>query len=258
MFFNIGFMSVLNEGGGLSVKKNGNVYTKDVSERVDKKITIKNFELGTLYYNTAISDHFYSRQMSVKSRIIVTPDGSISYLKKDVYEIKKEYAATAVVYQYSKNPYYIGEPTPIRLLIGDRTEDGYFIPEVDITEDDIEWVLLDGLSWYYGRVKTKHLYVYNLAYQNTKIKRYLKHNESFEDKYSEAYYKPDFKITKHGNMKWIYPVGEENGYYKSLYHFSLPIGVDPHWNGSLIAPPDYHDPRPKTTELRLSPLFLYR
>ncbi len=255
MYFNLSFISVLPEGGGYYYKKNANIYVDSNFEfLLDKKTEIKDLELGALYYNTAIKNHFYAKEIASVSKILVTPDGKISYLKKDVYDIKKEYSVMAVAYNYSVNPYYIGKPMPYRVLTGERPDIDFRIPNTEVGSSDIEWSLLDGLSWNYGLLKTKHLWTYNLAYQNEKTKKYLKHNEAFVDKYTELQYKPDFRITTNHNIKWIYPYNEENGLYKSLYQFSLPLGMEaPFISSDAMIP--YHDPRPKLTELRLSPLF---
>lgn len=259
MSLNVFGASVLSRGGGLIEMNNYNKFfpeysgTGNLSPLAEKKNIVKNIELGTLYYNHAINRHFLTKQINTKSKILVTPEGHISYSKKDCYDITKQYCATEIGYATGCPMHSDGDYSPVIINLEYLSNDtSTFI------EDDITWKQIEGLSWFYGKIKTKHIYVYALAYQDysdyENRKKSLRSEEAYyANKYSEVDFMPDFRFTTLDGYWWIYPMEFEDGQRRSVHEFSLARECGMH-NTSDASRPS-HDPRPKTTFIRLSPLF---
>ena len=251
--FNFNGMYVLPRGGGYITGNEYNMLIEpdDIVHMLEKQLSIKNFELGTLYYNQAIQQHFHGSWMSTESKICVTPSGHVSYFKRDVYDISKEFCVQSVMHlwhQDQSSEYAI--PIPTRVAV---TKDR--LPDFDLTVDDIDWKGVDGLSWYFGAIKTTHLNMYNLAYQDystpeSKIP-YLHHNEVFHTKYSEASFKPTFTLRNNGQFYFIQPFFADHQ-PGDLQRFGVPweSGI-----GITDSNPPWYDYRPYKKMLRLSPLF---
>lgn len=248
---NLKGMSVLARGGGQVVENHYNMLIgRDDAVRVfERQLTVKNFELGTFYYNQAIQQHFHGSAMSTESKILVTPSGHVSYFKRDVYDISKEFCVQSVWYLWH-NEFSSDYMMPSTVTVmKDR------LPDFDITVDDIDWKGVDGLSWYFGAIKTTHLNMYNLAYQDystpeSKIP-YLHHNEVLHTKYSEADFKPTFTLRNNGQFYFIKPFfsDQQPG---DLQRFGVP------WESGIKitdSNPPWYDHRPFKKMLRLSPLF---
>lgn len=251
--FNFNGMYVLPRGGGYITGNEYNMLIEpdDLVRMFEKQLSIKNFELGTLYYNQAIQQHFHGSWMSTESKICVTPSGHVSYFKRDVYDISKEFCVQSVMHLWHED--YSSEyaiPIPTRVAVTKNR-----LPDFDITVDDIDWKGVDGLSWYFGAIKTTHLNMYNLAYQDystpeSKIP-YLHHNEVLHTKYSEADFKPIFTLRNNGQFYFIQPffADQQPG---DLQRFGVPweSGI-----GITDSNPPWYDYRPFKKMLRLSPLF---
>lgn len=235
-------------GGWAQGGPNYNMFTEfgygDAIKKFKKGYRVVDYELGYMYYNSAINFHFSANWMDYAGSIIVRPDGHVSYCKKDLYEISKDYIAEGVGYIY--------------LIEGDKIRPHLYYTENiehgdDLVVDDVDWKLIDGLHWYYGKIKTKHIYVYNLAYQRDKTKDHLVHNESFYSFCGDGDYKPDFRLVLQEGYQMFYPYYDENGRFESLVKLALQLNDGLHQEPA--SRPDDFDPRPYKQQLRLSPMF---
>ena len=284
-FFVLPRGSGLIKGSGGRPGPNYNSFTEFVGDGDFEKsykngYTVYDLELGPIYYNTSIMNHFTYDEVEFTSNILVTPEGHISYCKKNLYEIKTEFCSQKVWYE---NFYYDEAMYGLTRIPNQEHDNNHFsdyydveygaLPEsddklpkyyrnekitdeIDLSENDIDWKSVDGLSWYYGNIKTKHLYLYNLAYQtNTgdERKKFLQSNEEFLETYTEEMFKPDFRVSVYSKFRWIYPYKLDDGQPITLDNLACTIGDSPHF--TAVSPYPKHDPRPKKTFLRLSPLF---
>lgn len=235
-----------NPLGGPNYNKFTEFSYADAIKKYRKGYRVVNYELGAMYYNSAINYHFSTTLMDVAGAIVIRPEGHISYCKKDLFDFKVGYSAQVIAYEGSMAGFL-----PERYF-SEFVTDGT-IPTIE----DLEWKSVDGLSWYYGKLKTKHLSVYNLAYQTATgedRKAALRNEELYDEHYTETQFMPDFRlINNHASFRWIYPFYSENGSYEVLERMTLPLN-DGIFNGANSRPAS-HDPRPKKTYLRLSPLF---
>jgi hypothetical protein len=223
-------------------------------EQFRKQKIVKGFELGNMYYNTAIVHHFTPSPMHAHDAIQVTPEGHYSFSRRDLFEISKEYCTQDVKYYNDKLRFedvdglYDFSTGAMPLLFRFQ-----YIPDQELTVSDIDWKALEGIHWFYGEVKTTHLAVYNLAYQQVSIpnqKPYLLSEEEYQDYYDYADFKPDFRFISYNNYLWVYPFDAEDGQAVQALYRS--IGSSHNASSSLYSK---FDSRSKRFSLRLSPLF---
>jgi hypothetical protein len=245
-------------GGGVVQYKNQNRLIDPVSnatthEQFRKQKIVKEFELGNLYYNTAIVRHFTPSPMHANDAIQITPEGHYSFNRRDLFEISKQFCTQDVKYYNDKLNYsgaglYNFSTGAMPLIL--RYEP---IPAQGLTASDVDWKLLEGLHWFYGEVKTTHLAVYNLAYQQVAPadrKPYLLSEEDYQSWYSAADFKPDFQFLSYNNDLWVYPGDAEDGQPITAIYRSL---GSTHNTSTLLYPK--FDGRSQRSSLRLSPLF---
>lgn len=253
---------VFPRGGGAVKYENQNRLIDPVDnlttrEQFRKQKIVKNFELGNMYYNTAIVRHFTPSPMHAKDAIQVTPEGHYSFARRDLFEINKEYCTQDVKYYNDKaredylDFYSVFDLSDGAMPVILRYEP---IPAQGLTIADMDWKLLEGIHWFYGTVKTTHLATYNLAYSretDTAVRKpYLYSEEEYEDWYSKDLFKPDFKFLTYNNYLWIYPFDHENGQPFAAIYRSL----NSTHNSSTLLYPKF-DGRNKRSSIRLSPLF---
>jgi len=219
---------------------------------------IKQYELGAHYYNQAMYDHFTPGSMDVLHAIRVTANGSCSYLQRGFYEFNKEFSTS----------FTVNENASVTLSNGNQIDNGYYRsfnlhynrPITGLAVSDIEWDSIDGVSWDYNSIRTKHLYLYNLAYQVVEIedkKTHLASDEVFTTYYSKSSFIPVFTISDVGGESFLFPCNygsERLGIRGILHQYSLPIGTKP--QVGPLTEVSKVDPRPGLSCLRYSPLFI--
>jgi len=263
---------VFPRGGGVIIGTGGrtgpnyNSFTEFLNANYMKLFTggyaIKDLEIGAIYYNSAMMNHFTSDEMEFTQGILITPEGHISYGKKNLFEISTDFCTQKVWYEnFYHDPLMYGSSLFYNPSVSDKKIPKFYrieniTDEIELSENDIDWKLVDGLSWYYENIKTKHLYLYNLAYQTStgdERKAFLQSNEEFLETYTEDMFKPDFRVSVYSGFRWIYPYKLDDGQPITLDNLACTIGDSPHF--TAVSPYPKHDPRPKKTFLRLSPLF---
>ena len=182
--------------------------------------------------------------MTAPGKILITPDGHISYANKGIFDIKVVYCSQAVM--SSKSEFFFSSYTPTALELDQ-------LPTTSLTGSDIDWALVDGVSWYYGKIKTKNLWLYNLAYSGNAAKKFLKTQETYTELHDEASFRPDFRFTDLDSMQWMYPMEAENGRPENLCLWSMPRESSQQFKASVPHP--VHEARPYRSDVRLSALF---
>ena len=239
--------SVQARGGGAIIGHEYNRMVDDdtaIRELYERQISIRDYETGTLRYNKAIRDYFGGLSMTAPGKILITPDGHISYANKGIFDIKVVYCSQAVMSSHSE--FYFQDYAPTALELDQ-------LPTASLTGSDIDWALVDGVSWYYGKIKTKNLWLYNLAYSGNAAKKFLKTQETYTELHDEASFRPDFRFTDLDSMQWMYPMEAENGRPENLCLWSMPRESSQQFKASVPHP--VHEARPYRSDVRLSALF---
>lgn len=264
---------VLSRGGGIlrgfdRASGNYNSFTEfadlDYIKYIRDGYKVGNLELGNMYYNAAMLNYFVCDEMEFTDKVLVTPEGHISYCKKNFYELDKEFCVGRVYYDEDTfggstagYGYFHDESPSLGKLPRFYCIEASSIASnpYNCTGSDFEWKSVDGLSWHYDKIKTKHIYVYNLAYQEVVEGRklYLSSQEEYLEQYSEDDFKPDFKMFVYNNFQWFSPYKNDDGRSHTLQFFALPVEDYPHYESTQQW--FQEDPRPQKTFLRLSPLF---
>jgi hypothetical protein len=243
----LGGVSVQARGGGARFGHQYNRMVEDdtaTRELFERQISIRDYEVGTLRYNKAIRDYFGGLSMTAPAKILVTPDGHISYANKGIFDIKVVYCSQGIT-EGRLDFYYTGYAST-SLEIDD-------LPTTSLTSSDVDWALVDGVSWYYGKLKTKNLWLYNLAYSGNADKKQLKSQEAYTELHDEASFRPDFRFTDLDGMQWMYPMEVENGRPDVLCLWSVPRESSQQFKASVPHP--VHEARPYRSDVRLSALF---
>lgn len=238
---------------------------------------IRNYEIGRHYYNKAIQDYFFPTTMDMSGAIIVTPKGEISYCKKDFFEIGTTFSLQNVKYSHDRLIYYDNTFFKYFYYIDllENSSPASAFPQVlileeivdsSITKNNIDWKCVEYVYYEYGKTWTKHLYLYNLAYQDKQGVDRKTHieggyflnstrisEEVYTAYYNEEDFKPDFSIVTNSAGMFIHPNTAENGKYTAINNYCLPIENDQHY--ALSSFPSDYDYRAKRTMIRYSPLF---
>lgn len=226
---------------------------------------LENFELGNMYYNEAIIGCFTVNEMEFNDGILVTPEGHISYSKKNFFALDKEFCTSRVFYDGRSYGTNFSVGYGIFLDLSSETDklprfycmeaSGVASNPYNCAANNFSWESVDGLSWHYNKVRTKHIYVYNLAYQKIKDgrKEYLVSDEQYFENYNNEYFKPAFEMFTYNKYRWFYPFKMDDGLPYTLTNLSVSVDDAQHYTSPLAFPRG--DPRPNKTFLRLSPLF---
>ena len=268
------YTRVYPRGGGSVLSNYHRVIIPDVYDLFRKSFIIRNFEYGTLAYTHLLHTHFNPVWHKEPSQILITPEGHLSYAKWDCFEFTKEVYTSTIFYaeRWGRTEPYTEDgrralPNPPVNTTLERTD--YSVPwqcysESDFlslypqsfTIDDIEWKPLDGVSWFYGKIKSDHVSLYSLAY-HAGNKKYL----LSEEKFSSAEYQyadtPYFTVTPTEAHYCINPRMNLRDHLDSFWeYFTLPWGQVPFYipegSDSAIIPHEYRD---YLHYIRLSPLF---
>jgi hypothetical protein len=219
--------------------------------------TVKNYELGAYYYNQAIYNHFTPGGMDLMSAIRVTANGTCAYSQRGFYEFKNEFSTT-----YTLNEHFVITASAYNANLTDEYAKPmnifYERPATGVSQ--IQWDSIDGISWDYGSIRTKHLYLYNLAYQPVKkedMKTHLESDEEFAPYYSKQSFMPQFFLINNGRDSFIFPSNHDQerlGIPSRIVYDSLPIGSSP--ARAQVTGAAKRDPRYGLKMLALSSVFV--
>lgn len=264
---------VYPRGGGSVLSNYHRVIIPDVYDLFRKSFIIRNFEYGTLAYTHLLHTHFNPVWHKEPSQILITPEGHLSYAKWDCFEFTKEVYTFTIFYaeRWGRAEPWNEEgtlPLPNPPVNTTLTRTNYSVPwqcysesdyqqlqEFDITQD-IEWAPIDGVSWFYGKIKSNHRSLYSLAYHGGS-KKYLLSEEEFSSAAYQTADLPYFTATPTGSHYCINPRMNLRDHLDSFWEYlTLPWGQVPFYipegNDSALIPHEYRD---YLHYIRLSPLF---
>lgn len=225
---------------------------------IDNGIRIKNYDWGIHLYNSHKDECIRG---TVYDNFFTSIEGHYSFCTKSHYAINKKYATFACGYLiiwdkvYPIFNYYVGNESLYTTQVGN---------DEGIDGDSFDWKLVDGVGWYCGAIKTSHLDLYNMAFdegwrttqrENGRGTPYALPSElPIETKYSASDFRPKFKYLLNSYNEPFYSPDRINGYtYQTLqyeqnrYSFSVSVTIDSNTYS--------YDDRNERQRLRLSPLF---
>lgn len=191
----------------------------DISELgpVENIIRIKNFDWGNHLYNDFLKSRFSPDALTgTYGSILTTLDGHYSYQYKSHYCLNQPYSAVARSFTIGLNRVY-----PVSYLDEDiHVGTTPWVGNPDrIDKSWFDWKCVEGVGWYWGLIKTTHLDLYNMAFDEGW--RNGKRGDGKEvcavaselpiaTKYTYDDFKPDFDVM----TKTIYPYP-----YKCVVYF---------------------------------------